>query len=1142
MYNVKDNAETKLQFWISSIATNLVVEEWTASVFPIPPFIAVLNKRNEDWGIIKSEKIEVTDIDWDTLTIVRWFEDSEKLDFNAWDYISLFVMARHIQDLQDWLNEILQDISEEWLVKPATEDITWTVKVATTEQINNIVNKENWIFLMPKVSDLVQEYIWATFISASNISLWADTYVYQQPVLWECSKEFYIGKDNTNKILDIQWLSNGRGFDLVGLKLSKAWLPTTKLIIELMSASINWNFWKWDTVLARWELTAEEITTTWHYTVQLNKAVNLSLWTPFVIRLRQTDNIANAMNYYSVYWHPSHNSDIFSWNYINWNTITNTLNDIYFDCVWKITQAIRQDTNGRLDYKDTYTKRSAEVVASWFSYPFNISSPDIDPNYPITLSWTIQFVQHANNGATLYNDNPAQWRMQYLWVESNKVRDISANGRTYTITLNKKSVTPSDLANWIIQIVGQSSLSTWDHRWSECYFTISWDLVLNFTDINSWWDVQEIYIRNPAYRLWLVSATIIWKHVDWSFIYPKNDGSHAVIAWQKWDNWKKIILKVQDKCFYYKYEWDLNWNRLSNYYDFIWPEWPQWPIGPRWPMWWINYRGTLESVSELPEEWTIEWEAYSINWVLYIWNWEQFTNSNIPETAITFCTDWENIENKPDIVGISDEVALQISEWNRDYPRRLTERCYTQINLLWRNINLLSWEDVNEIQERYYWKIISHDYLYNEYIVHSQYALTFFNRNNTNYLFNYTEWLDTQIWYIDSSLWIENVDDVVDLKNKYIWKILANDNFYNNYIAKSSVALSYINRNNTNTLFELENLFYQNLNYIDSSFEFSAWDTFLDMLELPKEMAKFWSNSVLRNSYFNKSSYAKNQYNSLSEESAVKIFLEILWENTELYSSYSDFFSDDALMESLVSNGNCLHAICEKLDAYTSMCSSSVAMNKIISSQSSLNILWEYSDVMNAIWSNETSRIIFIWSSSAMSFVKWNTAFSTSLASSASTLSAISQNFSYIKNLFSDSSSIKQNLYMAFQPYSYKMYTTLNANITWTKYYSSDRDRSECWTKIEYRNKYYTFWDNYLIFPAYYRDDWDSRSQQLRSEKFWLNVWYPHSSYANQQNIDILAMSSDSKPMWFALKGCSAVNLWWSNNGVWIIVYTIPTA
>jgi hypothetical protein len=37
--------------------------------------------------------------------------------------------------------------------------------------------------------------------------------------------------------------------------------------------------------------------------------------------------------------------------------------------------------------------------------------------------------------------------MRYLGVDSNKVRDISANGRTYTITLNNKSVTLSDLAN-----------------------------------------------------------------------------------------------------------------------------------------------------------------------------------------------------------------------------------------------------------------------------------------------------------------------------------------------------------------------------------------------------------------------------------------------------------------------------------------------------------------------------------------------------------------------------------------------------------------------------------------------------------------------------------------------------------------------
>ena len=76
MYNVKDNAETKLNFWISSFATSLVVEEGSWVLFPLAPFIAVLNKRDEDGRIIKSEKIEVTEVDWDQFTIVRWFDNS----------------------------------------------------------------------------------------------------------------------------------------------------------------------------------------------------------------------------------------------------------------------------------------------------------------------------------------------------------------------------------------------------------------------------------------------------------------------------------------------------------------------------------------------------------------------------------------------------------------------------------------------------------------------------------------------------------------------------------------------------------------------------------------------------------------------------------------------------------------------------------------------------------------------------------------------------------------------------------------------------------------------------------------------------------------------------------------------------------
>jgi len=87
MYNVKDNAESKLQFWISSIATSLVVDEWTGSLFPAPPFIAVLNKRDEDGKILKSEKIEVTAADWDQFVVTRWFDNSESEN----EYLRFFI-------------------------------------------------------------------------------------------------------------------------------------------------------------------------------------------------------------------------------------------------------------------------------------------------------------------------------------------------------------------------------------------------------------------------------------------------------------------------------------------------------------------------------------------------------------------------------------------------------------------------------------------------------------------------------------------------------------------------------------------------------------------------------------------------------------------------------------------------------------------------------------------------------------------------------------------------------------------------------------------------------------------------------------------------------------------------------------------
>ena len=1144
MYNVKDNAESKLNFWISSIATSLIVDEWTGSLFPTPPFIAVLNKRDEDGKILKSEKIEVTDVDGDQFTVNRWFDNSEATDFNAWDYLSLFVMAKHIQELQEVLSEIQTDISEEWLVKPATENLQWTVKIATRDAINNVIVKDaNWVFYVPTVSDLIPEYIGSTFISGSDIEVWNDTYVHDNPNVSECSKEFYIWKENSNKILDIQWLSNWRWFDSVTLKLSKGWLPTTKLIVEVMSAAVNGNFWTWDVLLASWELAADSISSAGLYTITLNTQVSLSLWTPFVIRLRQTDSIVNSMNYFIVYWHPTRSSDIFSWNYItvnNWVTsITNTVYDIYFSCYWKLTQAIKQNSNWRRVYDSQYIKRSSEVVASWFSYPFNLSSPDIDPNSPITISWTIQFVQHANNWATLYSWNDAQWWMRYLWVDSNRVRDISANWRTYTITLNNKSVSFSDLANWVIEIVWQASLSTRDHRWSECYFTITWNLTLNFTDLNSWWEVQAVYLRNRAKRLWLVSATLVGKHIDWSFIYPKNDGSHAVIAGQRWEDGKKIQLKVEDKCFWYKYEWEVNRSKLSEFYDFEWPEWKVWPVWPRGPMWGINYRWRLNSISDLPDSGSIEWEAYSVWWVLYIWDWEYFRNSWLAASSINVVTDWENIENKPDYVKVSDYVAEQLSQNNFDFLWRITEGLYRQLNLLDTHLWITSWENIIEVADRWIGKILVNNYFYTNYVAPSSYALTYINRNNQDYMFRFTEDLYIQINYIDPNLGIESWENMEEVADTWYGKIISDDNFYNNYIAKSSYALSFINRNNTDYLFQLSDLFYTNLNYIDSSLNFTAWDTFLEMLELPQEMEKFWSSSTMRNSYFVKSSYAINTYKNLSENVVLPIILQCLWASDSWITTLSWLMSDSTLMTSLATNSTALYAIINNTLALTALCNSSVAMNALKNSSTSMSIIAEHWDAIAKVWSITTSRVAIIENATAMDVVLKSSKASTALSQSSTTLSAIAQNLTALRIFLQKQVNIIQSLYTAMQPYSFKMYSTLKNNLTWTKYYTSDRDRTECWSKLEFRNTYYSFWETAVIFPAYYWDDSDSRSQQLRSQRFGLNVWYPHSWYGNVTTVDILSNSSDSKPMWFALKGCSAVNLWWSNNGVWVIVFIL---
>ncbi len=107
MFNIKDNAEWQLKMWLSSTGTALVLNDWEGAKFPDAPFLVVLNKRNADNQITKYETIEVEAINGDQMTIkTRWYGDTTPTDFSAGDFVSLFILSKHIEDLKTELTRL----------------------------------------------------------------------------------------------------------------------------------------------------------------------------------------------------------------------------------------------------------------------------------------------------------------------------------------------------------------------------------------------------------------------------------------------------------------------------------------------------------------------------------------------------------------------------------------------------------------------------------------------------------------------------------------------------------------------------------------------------------------------------------------------------------------------------------------------------------------------------------------------------------------------------------------------------------------------------------------------------------------------------------------------------------------------------
>lgn len=291
MYKVKDNAEAQLQFGISSVATTLVVKEGQGDKFPGVPFLVVLNKRNSDWEITKSEKIEVTAKNWDQLTVKRGFEWTTPSDFSADDFVSLFVLARHIEDLQ---TEVDGKANQTDLDSVSQRTTTLEEKVSQTEEK---VGKLEEAGTPDHLS--IKEIIWEKY---KNSDLLTRAYL---PLSANSDIPLNFGETATNKELHIQRISSGHTDNKIKVKLKKTWNPTSNVTIEVRkgvkveSGDIVYRYG--GEVLATATIQANQITTSRkEFTANLNKSPLLARGELYSIVIKCQGSVYHNADFYQI--------------------------------------------------------------------------------------------------------------------------------------------------------------------------------------------------------------------------------------------------------------------------------------------------------------------------------------------------------------------------------------------------------------------------------------------------------------------------------------------------------------------------------------------------------------------------------------------------------------------------------------------------------------------------------------------------------------------------------------------------------------------------------------------------------------------------------------------------------------------------
>lgn len=122
-YKSENNVYSYLAIALSADATTMQVNDW--DIFPNQyPFLVTLEHYDADWNVVKREIVKCTDRDWNTITIVRWFEtcvaddtanpkqlQQSPYNFVAGDSVSLTLTSWFITDVQDEITRQLNALN-----------------------------------------------------------------------------------------------------------------------------------------------------------------------------------------------------------------------------------------------------------------------------------------------------------------------------------------------------------------------------------------------------------------------------------------------------------------------------------------------------------------------------------------------------------------------------------------------------------------------------------------------------------------------------------------------------------------------------------------------------------------------------------------------------------------------------------------------------------------------------------------------------------------------------------------------------------------------------------------------------------------------------------------------------------------------